>query len=653
MDQPSIIYFDIAAVVVTFICICSLVIRHKTTGPVRRVYLSCMMLVLFTSLTAVLAESLDPFISHPSNEIAMTPEVQLVAAREVLTVLYYALRCLTAPAYLVLIAVISDTSHLLNKRGISRLLLWVPMLATVAFVLTNPLHHLVFSMEDGRIERHSFIAVVYIEAVYYSLIGIGWLIRWREILDRDTFATLMALYPIVFSFVTVQYSVPALRVDMFVTSIVLMLVSAFVLRPEIQQDSLVDAASLQAYREMCRRVFATKKRLCLVYLEIVNMERMRELVGQDELQNIVRMIAANLSRTLESGDTLYYLRNGLFCISPRNIDVDHALRVALQTHEEGRARARKEESHLPVTEMRTCIVRVPEDVSDIDTLKSFVRRFGHLVPTSTVTTYVDLSRQKDFKLHMALSDVVARAIRERSFEVHYQPIRCLEDDRFHSAEALVRLRDPEFGPVPPSLFIPEAEQSGAIVAVGAILMEKIFAFLGRVDYEATGLHYVEANLSVDQCIRPHLAHMLIGFAQEYDVNPARINLEVTETSSAFSRAIIEQNVRALAAAGFTFSLDDYGTGYSNVTRALTLPFSIIKFDKAFVDDMDNPATSTVLARSIAMMHEIGKKVLVEGVETEEQASQLRAMGADYIQGFLYAKPLPEADFVAFLEERNG
>ena len=212
----------------------------------------------------------------------------------------------------------------------------------------------------------------------------------------------------------------------------------------------------------------------------------------------------------------------------------------------------------------------------------------------------------------------------------------------------MRLHDPTYGWVSPALFIPEAEQSGAIVAVGSILLDKICAFLGSADLDALGMEYVEANLSVDQCIRPQLADEVLGLLGRYGVEPSRVNLEMTETSGSFSQEVVERNVRRLSAAGVSFSLDDYGTGYSNVTRALDLPFSLVKFDKSFVDALDDEQVRAVLAQSIAMMKSIGKSVLVEGVESQEQADAVRAMGADYIQGYLYARPLPQDEFEAFL-----
>lgn len=139
---------------------------------------------------------------------------------------------------------------------------------------------------------------------------------------------------------------------------------------------------------------------------------------------------------------------------------------------------------------------------------------------------------------------------------------------------------------------------------------------------------------------------------EYGVDPSRINLEITESSPTASQDTLEHNVRTLVGAGLSFSLDDYGMGYSNLTRAISPPFQIVKFDKTFAAALDDVATRTVLERSVSVMHEIGRSVLVEGVEAQSQADALARMGVDYIQGYLYSKPLDEQDFLAFLHAHN-
>ncbi len=653
MPADAIIYFDIAAVVIMAVSLASLFLRDLTHGAANRMYMSAMVLVTLTALAAVGSEACDAMIDPSFVQLVPINTEVPQATRDFMATAYYALRSLMAPAYLVLIATVSDTSHRLNKSNLVRFFLWVPMVVVFLLVVTNPLHHLLFSYTDEAAVRGPLAYVLYVEAAYYTVLGVAWLIRWRNLLSANEFSTLILLYPIMIAATVIQYQVPGLRLEMFVTSIAMMLVSAFVIHPETRLDALVNAASLRAYDEMCDRAFATGKPLCLVYVEIVNMERLRELVGKLELQEIIRDIADNLSTTLDNDDVLYYLHNGLFCISSRNIDPEHAERIAWDAHEKGKMKSIAMNEKSSPTAMRSCVVRIPEDAPDRETLKSFGRRFAHLVPNSTVTTFKELSKRDDFKLQMAVSGIVANAIKEHSFEVHYQPIYCLHDGRFHTAEALVRLSDPEIGAIPPSLFIAEAEQTGAILSIGSILLEKICAFLGEIDYEATGLKYVEANLSVEQCIHPDLTEEVLALLEKNAVEPSRLNLEITETSASYSQEAIEANALKLAKAGLSLSIDDYGTGYSSTSRMLSMPFSLVKIDKAFVDALDDESTRTVLASMVSTMKSIGKDVLVEGVETSAQADELAAMGVDYIQGYLYARPMPQDEFVAFLKERNA
>lgn len=653
MTGSDVYFYDIAAVAIYFILLASILVRRRMFGPANRVFLSAVILAALTALAGLGADLFDEFVAPQLANVGSAETTGLITARNAIEVAYYTLRTLTAPAYLVLISAVCDTSHRLNNGPVARFFLWVPMIFAAMFVLLNPLHHLIFHYDGAANVRGPLIGIIYGSALYYSVIGIWWLFRWRPVMTGDMFPTLMLIYPLALLAVIIQYFYPFLHVEMFFTSISLLMVSTFVLRPDYQLDSLVDAASLNAYRDLCRRAALTEKPLCLVYLEIIDIERLRELVGKDEFHGIVAGMAKTLSGSLSRGDVLYYLRNGLFCIVPARPDANQAVYVAQTTHEMGKEQARKiSTARAPLVRMRTCVVRMPEDVTTPEELSTFVRRFSHLVPESHVTTFSALSQQDNFALNMALPSLVERAIRERAFQIYYQPIYSVYDGGFHSAEALVRLYDPTFGWIPPALFVPEAEQSGAIVQIGSILFEKICAFLAHADFDAWGLAYVEVNLSVDQCIQPRLSNELLAVMEQYRVDPARFNLEITETSSAFSQEVIDRNVHALAAAGTTFSLDDYGAGYSNVTRALRLPFSLIKFDKSFVDALDDTATRTVLEQSIAMMRSIGKCVLVEGVETQEQADALRAMGVDYIQGYRYAKPLAEDEFVDFLLAHN-
>ena len=191
--------------------------------------------------------------------------------------------------------------------------------------------------------------------------------------------------------------------------------------------------------------------------------------------------------------------------------------------------------------------------------------------------------QKQFMLMSKLDDIIERAYVNHKFQVYYQPIYSIKQKRFVSAEALLRLIDDEYGFVSPELFIPAAEKSGAIYKIGDYVTEEVCRFIASEEYKTLGLDYIEINLSAAQCAQDELVENTLTMLKKYGVSPDSINLEITETAAAESHSAMERNMQKLSESGISFSLDDYGTGYSNIKRVVSLPLKIVKLDKAFVD----------------------------------------------------------------------
>ena len=135
--------------------------------------------------------------------------------------------------------------------------------------------------------------------------------------------------------------------------------------------------------------------------------------------------------------------------------------------------------------------------------------------------------------------------------------------------------------------------------------------------------------------------------------PERINLEITETAAGYAQNSMMENMDKLSGAGIAFSLDDYGIGYSNIKRVVSLPLKMIKLDKAFVDEKENPKMWVVLQNTIKMIREMEMQIVVEGVETEELVQQFTDMDCDYIQGYYYSKPIPKLEFIEFIRREHA
>lgn len=250
----------------------------------------------------------------------------------------------------------------------------------------------------------------------------------------------------------------------------------------------------------------------------------------------------------------------------------------------------------------------------------------------------------------AIEQAMMASIEAGQFEVHYQPIYDTKSGKFHSMEALARLNVPGYGYVSPEEFIRIAEQNGTIVQIGILVLEEVCRFIKQYNLKSKGIEFIEVNLSVVQCMQDKIYDDIKSVMEQYCVPPEMINLEITESAAAYSEERLIRNMARLSLIDITFSLDDYGSGYSNINYLVDLPFSIVKIDKYVVWAAMKKVTSRmVLENTIAMFKDINLKVVAEGIEDSEMADIITAMGADYLQGYYFSKPVPKEEVIERLE----
>ena len=249
---------------------------------------------------------------------------------------------------------------------------------------------------------------------------------------------------------------------------------------------------------------------------------------------------------------------------------------------------------------------------------------------------------------------VRHAIKTDGFEIWYQPIYEDRSGKFVSAEALIRLRDnlsDNGGFIPPSVFIPLAEKNGLIVQIGEIVFESVCRFYTESRLEKLGVEYIEVNLSPIQCVQTDLTLRLQNIMRRYGIGPEHINLEITETAQSRDKHVMQRNIRTLLNRGVTFSLDDFGTGFSNIDNLASLPVSLIKFDKSLIDNaMADENSRIILGSLLKMLKCLKYKCVAEGVESEETLSMVREMGCDYFQGYFFSRPVPSPEYIQFLKK---
>ena len=248
---------------------------------------------------------------------------------------------------------------------------------------------------------------------------------------------------------------------------------------------------------------------------------------------------------------------------------------------------------------------------------------------------------------------IRRCIHEHRFEVYYQPTYYLDEYRLHGAEALVRMHDDTVGFVSPEEFIPMAEQMGVIEQIDDYVLSEVCAFLASGVPAQHGMDCINVNLSVIQCMRPGFFEHIIGIVDSYRIDHSLINFEITESVGAENYEKLAVVAHRLKSAGFSLSMDDYGTGYSNMEGIFSLNFDIIKIDKSLLWSAEkNERGAVILRNSVRMIHDLGCRVLTEGVETQAQIALLRGLDVDFLQGYYFSKPVPKDEFLNIIEKRQ-
>lgn len=237
--------------------------------------------------------------------------------------------------------------------------------------------------------------------------------------------------------------------------------------------------------------------------------------------------------------------------------------------------------------------------------------------------------------------------KESLFQVWYQPIYNCRTGTFDMAEALIRMKDQDGKQIPPGLFVPLAEQHGLISEISFAVFQNACRLLSSIPAEM--LSSVSVNLSMQQFMSNDLISDIENLLNQYSFDPGRLKLEVTERVLSEDIPHMRQVMTELNRRGICFSLDDFGTGYSNLSVVLDCSFACIKLDRSLIRGYtDNERSSSIVNTMLELFHHMNCQVIAEGVETAEQADALIRQGADWIQGYYYARPMPEDEFLAFL-----
>ena len=299
-----------------------------------------------------------------------------------------------------------------------------------------------------------------------------------------------------------------------------------------------------------------------------------------------------------------------------------------------------------------------DEISERNEYVSLIKSVESTMAENTVQwiTMDDIDRfNRDDYILKELTDIYKRRdLNDPRVLTFCQPVFNLLTGEFDTAEALMRLRLPETGMIPPNLFIPMAEQHGFIHVLTEIILHKTCREIKLLMDEGYAINRISVNISVPEMKDTAFCNDILTIIENNGISGKKIALELTESGWDADFSLMNEKIEHLRNNGIQFYLDDFGTGYSNMERIMELPFDIIKFDRSLVIASETGKRSEKIVKNLAhLFKDMDYSILYEGVENSGDEERCREMFASYLQGFKYSRPIPIEQLRSFLQRSNA
>lgn len=635
------IAYNLLILSILFVCIWFVYVSVDSKAYYRKLFRGILWAAVLMYVNRIIG------VAHDEGLLPYA-EWMIVAERTI----HYFLTLAIYTLYAYFIFCLVGQFHYYSKRR--KIEFWLLNFVLNALIFTSPWTHAIFYVEDG-VAYHGklFFLLIFTRGLYavmatvYALMKRKLMIKifGQSIILLAVFTVLQVTTYFILHDETQYYSTLIVNIIIFLLTITMV---------EFYKDSSTELLNKKAFKQFIDREIGKPGNKAVYLIKLKNYEYLRENCYEPSVMVLVKQLAEYM-KEYSMLSSIYYFEDGKFGIVVRQKDkFDETVFLDKL----------KERFCVPF-ELNGASIHLTLFVAIMDVSNGKINKnnfYRYFAACDDIkyrsTDLIEVVRSDSFGIdelqkYRNIEDAIERALVENEFEMYYQPIISTRTGRVVSAEALIRLKDRILGFVSPEDFIPISENNGKILEISEFVIDSVFHFVKENDIVEMGMEFIEMNLSVMQCMDKNLTEKLQYYINKYDIDPRRINLEITETATNFDEQRLREQLIDIKKLGFTFSLDDYGTGYSNLVRVLEYPVDVIKLDKSIVWAAFTDRDSFVTIKNlISMFHDVRRKLVAEGVENEEQMSTLRELGCDYIQGYYYSRPVPKAEFIKYIKSVN-
>lgn len=628
------IAFYCSALVVCFTGLLFTFIQQRTDKLQNKLYIVMVCMVGANALSLIMYEMAHPFRMSGDGSFTIM---------RIAMFLYFIIHSALTPCLFLYVSAVCGRTIRLSPLKLG---LFSSLLAVTEFlVICSPVTEWVYEFDSNReFVRNWGEALVYISGGVYMLLSVVLLMSSWNALTLKRRMALIYFILIVITGIVIQGININIKCELFTEAIALLGVMMAIESEDDRIDIDTGIYNRKALLTDLTSFIHNKRELDLICIKITNSDLAERATGTDNSDALLKVISEHL-RTLVPRYCIYSTDQSTFMITVMNPSDKSTLEMAEKISERFDHPWKLGDSELIINAV-LMTAKIPHRIS---TASDALYMADCPVPKTNDKKILS-GNDLDYLLRRAaVENAVRRGIEDKLFEVYYQPTFHLKDQKLHGAEALIRLHDSLLGNLFPDEFIPIAEQIGMIDEIDDFVLREVCDFIQSGIPQSFGLDCININLSVIECMQPGFVSHINSVTEDFGIPKNMINFEITESVAATDYDMLSKVVADLKAKGFHFSMDDYGTGYSNMRAIFMLDFDVVKIDKSILWSAEKSELGKIiLENSVNMIKQMKREILVEGVETQDQLDMLSELSVDYLQGYLFSKPIPKADFIALM-----
>lgn len=561
---------------------------------------------------------------------------------QLLNTLYYGVQTINPPLLLIYTLLLAGNLSFMQQKRIKLIFLPTFVVLFILFFI-NPLTGLYFYIDPIKGYSYGvwfyslhFMALIYLSTTFMFAV------HYKNRLSSIQYQTITSFIFAVLVTMIIQANYPELLITGVVLSFAVIVMYFTLQNPQQMKDVLTGAFNYNAMLEYLYELIKSRQKFHLIAININDLSRINRMFGLKNGNRVLIEIADYI--TNQSKDVWVFRMKGTRFVAIMNDDTSY-YKVKANLEYRLESSWNIDSNEIYVSTSLCCMFNLNDYVTSIDDVVN-------LIETSYIQSEVNGVKKKMISSDNGLFDELGRMMAVESalrdalntgigIELNFQPVYSVNKKRFTSAETLLRFTDPLLGSISPSEFVPIAEKNGLVLQLDLLVVEKVCQFIEKHNPKETlGLDYLGINLSAAEFMNRQMPEKMTEILNRYQIDPDFIIFEITETVATVSYEIVSSCMQEYRTRGFRFALDDFGTGFANLSQVVSLPFTMVKIDRGLIH-----GSKIVLEDLLRMFKRLGLITVIEGIETAEQSLLLQSMDVDYIQGFYYALPMSENEFI--------